>query len=136
MLRGVVLAHNALLLDVAGAVGVPDGLAGFEARRIEGKLIERTVDITRCELREMTGGVVVGADDRAVAVDYLREGETAGRGPVAVEILRDHGLGRLSHHGIAGAGILVIEIPLPEFDALHPTAAFRSPDLKESLVGV
>ncbi len=59
-----------------------------------------------------------------------------GHGAIAVEILRDHGLRRLSHHGIAGAVVLIVEIPLPEFDAFQPTAALRSPDLEEGVVGI
>ena len=56
---------------------MPDCLAGLESRRIERELIERAVDITRCELRAITCGVVIGAIDRAVAVDRLAEGEIA-----------------------------------------------------------
>jgi hypothetical protein len=46
----------------------------------------------------------------------------AGRDAIAVKVLRDDGFGRLSHHGIARARILVVEIPLPEFGTLEPAA--------------
>jgi hypothetical protein len=77
MLGGVVLADDAVTVDVARAVGMPDGLACFSSRPIEIELIERAVEIPRCECREMTGGIVIGAGDRAVAIDRLPEGQIA-----------------------------------------------------------
>src|ERR1700737_3703060 len=56
---------------------MPDCLAGLKSRRIESELVHRTIDITRCGLRGITCGVVVGGIDRAVAVDNLPEGEIA-----------------------------------------------------------
>src|SRR6267143_4390 len=59
MLGGVTLADDAGTVDVARAIGVLDCLAGFKSRRIERELIERAIDITRCELRAVTFGVVI-----------------------------------------------------------------------------
>src|SRR6266851_2971945 len=77
MLRGVVLADEAVIVDVARAIGVTDCLARLKSRPIESELIERAIDITRCELREMTAGSVVATIDREIAVDRLPEGEIA-----------------------------------------------------------
>src|SRR5260370_972490 len=77
MLRGVVLADEAVIVDVARAIGVTDCLARLKSRPIESELIERAIDITRCELREMTAGGVVATIDREIAVDRLPEGEIA-----------------------------------------------------------
>ena len=80
-------------------------------------------------------GVIAPAE-----IDDVGDGRSsdreAGYGPITMEILRDHGLGRLSHHGIARAGVLVVEIALPEFDAFQPTAALRGPDLEKGVIGV
>jgi hypothetical protein len=56
---------------------VADCLARLKSRPIESELIDRTIGITRRELREMTAGGVVAASDRAIAVDRLPEGEIA-----------------------------------------------------------
>src|SRR5216683_4069587 len=77
MLGSVVLAGDVVTVDVPRAIGVLDCLAGSKSRRIERELIERAIDITGCELRATTCGVIIGAIDRAVAVDRLPEGEIA-----------------------------------------------------------
>src|SRR6266571_9564690 len=45
VLRGVVLARDVVAVDIARAVGVPDGLAGYSPCAVESELIERAVDI-------------------------------------------------------------------------------------------
>src|SRR6266571_9042896 len=67
VLRGIVLARDVVAVDIARAVGVPDGLAGYGPHGVESELIERAVGVTRRKLRDVAGPVVVGAGDRAVA---------------------------------------------------------------------
>src|SRR6266568_6991493 len=88
VLRGVVLARDVVAVDIARAVGVPDGLAGYGPHGVESELIERAVGVTRRKLRDVAGPVVVSAGNRAVDVDHLPEGEIA-IGQEAFEQRRD-----------------------------------------------
>src|SRR5258708_1468338 len=61
MLGGVVFADHVVTVDVTRAIGVQEGFARFGSRPIEHELVERAIDITRCELREITAGGVDAA---------------------------------------------------------------------------
>ena len=81
--------------------------------------------------------------DRVIApagidqVDNRRAGnDEVGHDTLAVEILRHDVLRRLALHGIAGRGMVAVEVPLPELDSLQPVAAMRGPDLEEGVVGI